>query len=53
MSDEINKAAQALGKLAAGKPKTLSLAQRKRQAARLALVRSKRWPVKKARTIRA
>lgn len=42
----VNKAAQALGKLAAGKPKNFSAEERKRRAARLAAARSKRWPRK-------
>ena len=42
----VNKAAQALGKLAAGKPKNFSAAERKRRAERLAAARAKRWPRK-------
>lgn len=42
----VNKAAQALGKLAAGKPKNFSAAERKRRANRLAAARAKRWPRK-------
>ena len=41
-----NKAAQELGRLAKGKPKTLTKAERKRRAERLAEARKKRWPVK-------
>jgi len=43
----MNKAAQALGKLAKGKPKTLTKAERKRRKESLAQAREKRWPVKK------
>jgi hypothetical protein len=39
----MNKAAQALGRLGKGKPKTYSRAERKRRALRLAEVRKKRW----------
>lgn len=42
----VNKAAQALGKMAAGKPKNFSAAERKRRADRLAAARVKRWPSK-------
>jgi len=42
----MNKAAQELGRLAKGKPKTLSQAERKRRADRLAEARKKRWPRK-------
>ena len=42
----VNKAAQALGKLAAGKPKNFSAAERTRRADRLAAARAKRWPRK-------
>lgn len=38
-----NKAAQELGRLGKGKPKTLSKAERKRRAERLAKAREKRW----------
>jgi hypothetical protein len=44
----MNKAAQALGKLAKGKPKTLTKAERKRRAESLAQARENRWPAKKA-----
>lgn len=40
----MNKAAQALGKLAKGKPKTISEAERKARAERLAKARESRWP---------
>jgi hypothetical protein len=43
----MNKAAQALGKLAKGKLKTLTKAERKRRKESLALAREKRWPKKK------
>lgn len=39
-----NKAAQALGRLAKGVPKTISQAERRRRAERLALARQSRWP---------
>lgn len=42
----MNRAAQQLGKLAKGKPKTLTSAERKRRAKSLALARAKRWPNK-------
>jgi len=42
----VNKAAQELGRLGKGKPKTLSKAERKRRAERLAEARKKRWPGK-------
>ena len=38
-----NKAAQELGRLGKGKPKTLTKAERKRRADRLAKAREKRW----------
>ena len=38
-----NKAAQQLGRLGKGKPKTLTKAERKRRADRLAKAREKRW----------
>lgn len=41
-----NPAAVALGKLAAGKPKTYTAAEIARRTARLALARAKRWPEK-------
>jgi len=41
-----NKAAQELGRLGKGKPKTLTKAERKRRTVRLADARKKRWPVK-------
>jgi hypothetical protein len=44
----MNKAAQALGRLAKGKQKTLTEAERKRRAASLAAAREKRWPAKKS-----
>ena len=40
----MNKAAQELGRLGKGKPKTLTKAERKRRAERLAGARKKRWP---------
>ena len=39
----MNRAAQQLGRLAKGKAKTLSKAERKRRAERLAVARLKRW----------
>lgn len=39
----MNKHASALGKMARGHAKTLSQAERKRRAQRLAAVRDKRW----------
>ena len=44
----MNKAAQALGKLAAGKPKNFSAAELARRKKRLAAARAKRWPKKDA-----
>lgn len=41
-----NKAAQALSRLAKGKPKNFTKAERKRRAERLAAARLKRWPAK-------
>ena len=38
-----NKAAQVLGRLGKGKPKTITKAERKRRADRLAKAREKRW----------
>lgn len=43
-SSLMNKAAQALGRLAAGKPKRYSAAELEIRTARLAAARSKRWP---------
>ena len=43
-----NKAAQELGRLGRGKPKTLTQAERKRRADRLADARKKRWKTRKA-----
>ena len=40
----VNKAAQALGRMGKGKPKTLTQAERKRRARRLAEARKARWP---------
>lgn len=40
----MNRAAQQLGRLAKGKAKTLSKAERRRRAERLAVARQKRWP---------
>ena len=42
----MNKAAQALGRLAKGKKKTLTDEERKRRSLRLAELRKKRWPAK-------
>ena len=42
----MNKAAQELGRLGKGKRKTLTKAERKRRAERLAKAREKRWPDK-------
>jgi hypothetical protein len=40
----VNKAAQALGRMGKGKAKTLTAAERKRRARRLAEARKTRWP---------
>jgi len=40
----VNKAAQALGRMGKGKAKTLTQAERKRRARRLADARKTRWP---------
>ena len=45
----MNKAASELGKMAAGKPKDFSAAERDRRGERLAAARKKRWPAKKRR----
>ena len=42
----MNKAAQFLGRLAKGKPKNFSKAERERRRQRLSKVRAKRWPKK-------
>ncbi len=42
--DAMNKAAQALGRMAAGKPKNFSAAELERRKKRLAEARQKRWP---------
>ena len=42
----MNKAAQELGRLGKGKPKTLTQAERKRRAQRLAKARLRRWATK-------
>ena len=42
----MNRAAQQLGRLAKGKAKTLTKAERKRRAKSLAVARAKRWPSK-------
>ena len=42
----MNEHAQALGKLAKGKPKQITLEERKRRSERLAAARLKRWPHK-------
>jgi len=42
----MNNAAQQLGRMAKGKPKTLTKAERKRRARSLAVARAKRWPCK-------
>ncbi len=44
--DTMNRAAQQLGRLAKGKPKTLTKAERNRRAMSLAVARAKRWPSK-------
>lgn len=44
--DTMNRAAQQLGRLAKGKPKTLTKSERARRAKSLAVARSKRWPGK-------
>ena len=40
----MNRAAQQLGRMGRGKPKTLTQAERKRRARRLAEARKARWP---------
>lgn len=40
----MNKAAQKLGRMAAGKPKNFSAAELARRTKRLAVAREKRWP---------
>ena len=42
----MNKAAQSLGKMGKGVPKTLTAKERRRRAKSLAEARKKRWPVK-------
>ena len=42
----MNRASQALGRLAKGIPKNFSVAERARRKALLALARAKRWPAK-------
>ena len=42
----MNRAAQALGRMARGKPKTLSDVERQRRADALAEARKRRWPKK-------
>jgi len=42
----VNRAAQQLGRLAKGVPKTLTKAERARRAKSLAVARAKRWPRK-------
>jgi hypothetical protein len=42
----MNRAAQELGRMGKGKPKTLTDAERKRRSLRLAEARKKRWPSK-------
>lgn len=44
--DTMNRSAQQLGRLAKGKPKTLTKAERNRRAMSLAVARAKRWPNK-------
>jgi hypothetical protein len=44
-----NKAAQALGRLAAGKPKHYTPGELAARTARLAAARAKRWPVKRGK----
>lgn len=46
----MNKAAQKLGKLAAGKPKHFSAAEIKRRKKRIAEARKKRWPKHRAKS---
>jgi hypothetical protein len=47
IADNMNKAAQQLGRLARGKKKRISQAERKRRADRLAKARKKRWAKKR------
>jgi len=42
----MNKAAQSLGKMGKGVPKTLTAKERRRRARSLAEARKRRWPVK-------
>lgn len=42
----MNRAAQQIGRLAKGVPKTLTKAERARRAKSLAVARAKRWPAK-------
>lgn len=44
--DTMNRSAQQLGRLAKGKPKTLTKTERQRRAKSLAVARVKRWPCK-------
>jgi hypothetical protein len=48
-AEDMNKAAQQLGRLARGKPKRISQAESKRRRASLAEARKKRWPKPKKR----
>ena len=42
----MNKAAQSLGRMGKGVPKTLTAKERRRRAVSLAAARKKRWPAK-------
>jgi hypothetical protein len=47
IAEDMNKAAQHLGRLARGKPKRISQAERKRRRERLSEARKKRWARKR------
>ena len=49
----MNRAAQQLGRLAKGVPKTLTKAERARRAKSLAVARAKRWPRKSNASLEA
>jgi hypothetical protein len=49
----MNRSAQQLGRLAKGKPKTLTKAERNRRAMSLAVARAKRWPNKSNVSVQA
>jgi hypothetical protein len=47
IAEDMNKAAQQLGRLAKGKPKRISQAESERRRASLAEARKRRWPKKR------